>query len=60
MVQVKIKQANQYVLNRFGCSLNMHTRQKILQAFIVPKLVYCLPVWGHTEKKDIAAMDHVL
>ena len=32
------------VFNSFRCSLNMRTRQKILQAFIVPKLVYCLLV----------------
>ena len=48
------------VLNRFGSSLNTNTRQRILQAFVIPKVTFCLPVWGHVENKQCAAMDHVL
>ena len=32
------------VLNRFGNNLNTHTCQKIMQAFITPKITYCMPI----------------
>ena len=32
----------------------------VLQAFIVPKLTYCLPVWGHMNKKECTAMNLAL
>jgi Reverse transcriptase (RNA-dependent DNA polymerase) len=48
------------VLNRFGCSLNTTVRCRVLCAFILPKLTYCLPVWCAVDKRTTVAMDHVL
>ena len=35
------------VLQRFGCTLDSHTRLRIFNAFILPHVLYCLPVWGN-------------
>ena len=48
------------VINRLGNALNTNTRQRILQAFVMPKLTYCLPVWGRLCSKSNTAMDHTL
>ena len=48
------------VLNRFSCTLNVNARNKILQAFIIPKFAHCIPVWGHIRKKDFFAIDQML
>ena len=48
------------VLNRFGDTLNVNARQRILQAIITPKLAYCVPVWEHLSKKQIEAMNYVI
>ena len=34
------------VLRRFSPSLNTDARLKIFNAFILPRITYCLPVWG--------------
>ena len=44
-------------LNRFGVALNINTRQRILQAFISPKFIFCLPVWGHLNKTCTSTMN---
>jgi hypothetical protein len=48
------------VINRFGASLNSDARYHILNAFVIPKLTYCLPVWAHIDKTFTKAMDHML
>ena len=48
------------VLNRLGTSLNFTSRQRIFEAFILPKITYCLPVWSNTDKSAEKAMDVVL
>ena len=48
------------VLNRFGCSLNNDVRCRILNAFIIPKLNYCQPVWCHVSKGEEKTINHVL
>ena len=42
------------VLNRFGNNLNTHACQRIMQAFIMLKIIYCMPIWGHIGKTDCA------
>ena len=48
------------VLNRFGCSLNTDAPRRVFNAFVMPKVVYCLPAWCHVNKGTEKAMDHVL
>ena len=48
------------VLNRFGCSLNSDVRCRILNAFIIPKLNNCQPVWCQGSKGEEKAINHVL
>ena len=48
------------VLNRFGGTLNVNARQRIIQAFITSKFAYCVLVWGHLGKKQTEAMNHVI
>ena len=48
------------VLNRVGSTLNYQTRQRVVKAFVLPKLTYCLPIWGHLECGSRTAMDHTL
>ena len=45
------------VINRFGTSVNCNTRTRVLTAFLLPKLTYCLPVWSAINGK---AIDRVL
>ena len=46
------------IINRLGNTTNTNTRLRILQAFVQPKLTYCLPVWGHLT--SCTPMDHTL
>ena len=48
------------VLNRLGLTLNYQTRQYVVKAFVLPKLTYCLPIWGHLECGSHTAMDITL
>ena len=48
------------IINCFGTSVNYITRRRVLTAFVLPKLTYCLPVWSAINKTDVKAMDHVL
>ena len=48
------------VLNRLGTSLNFTSRQRIFEAFILPTITYCLPVWSNSGKSAEKAMDVVL
>ena len=48
------------VLIRLGSTLNYQTRQRVVKAFVLPKLTYCLPIWGHLECRSRTAMDHTL
>ena len=32
----------------------------VVKAFMLPKLTYCLPIWGHLERGSPTAMDHTL
>ena len=45
------------VLNRFGSTLNTECRRRILQAFIMPKLTYALPVWCWVDTTTAKALD---
>jgi hypothetical protein len=47
-------------INRFGCSLNADTRRRIVNAFVVPKLHYALPVWCWVDKAEEKAFDHTI
>ena len=46
--------------NRLGSTLNYQTRQRVIKAFVLPKLTYCLPIWVHLECGSRTAMDHTL
>ena len=35
------------VLQRFGCTLDLLTRQRVFNAYIMPHILYYLPVWGN-------------
>ena len=48
------------VLNRLRTLLNFTSRQRIFEAFILPKITYCLPVWSNTGKSAEKAMNVVL
>ena len=48
------------VLNKLGSMLNYQMRQHVVKAFVLPKLTYCLPTWGHLECRSRTAMDHTL
>ena len=48
------------VLNCFDNCLNIRTRCHVFNAFIQPKLNYCLPVWCHNNKSTEYAIDHIL
>ena len=37
------------MLQRFGCTLDGLTRKRIFQAFILPHVIFCLPIWGTVE-----------
>ena len=45
--------------NRLGSTLNYQTRQRVDKAF-VPKLTYCLPIWGHLECGSRTTKNHTL
>ena len=45
------------VLNRFGSTLNIDCRRRILQAFIIPKLTYARPVWCWVDTTTAQALD---
>jgi hypothetical protein len=47
-------------LHRFGNTLNIDCRKKIANAFILPHLRYCLPIWGNTSSGFYTKMDTVL
>ena len=48
------------VLNRFGVSLNLNSRNRIFNSFIAPKLSFCVPVWCWIDNTEIKAFDHTL
>ena len=48
------------VLNRFDRSLNTDARRRLFNAFVMPKVAYCLPAWCYVNKGTEKAMDHVL
>ena len=48
------------VLAHFGRSLNIKVRKNIDQAFVLPHLTYCLPVWGSTNSGCTTSMDRIL
>ena len=48
------------ILNRFGSTLNKNCRCHILQAFTLPKLSHCTPVWCWVSKPIINALDTTL
>ena len=48
------------VLNRFGRSLNTDAPRRVFNAFVMPKVVFCLHAWCHVNKGTKKAMDHVL
>ncbi len=48
------------VVARFGRSLNIKARKNIVQAFVLPHLTYCLPVWGNTSSGCASSMDCAL
>ena len=47
-------------INRFGCSLNVNTRQRIVNAFVLPKLTYALPVWCWVNKGSEDNLNHCI
>ena len=48
------------VLNRLGPTLNYQTRQRVIKAFVLPKLTFCLPIWGHLKSGSRTALNHTL
>ena len=47
------------VLNRLGLTLSYQMRQRVVKAFVLPKLTYCLPIWGHIVLGNrVAILDH--
>ena len=48
------------VLNRLGSTLNYQTHQRVVKVFVLPKLTYCLSIWGYFECGSRTAMDHTL
>jgi hypothetical protein len=48
------------ILRRFSSSLNTDTRLKIFNAFILPRITYCLPVWGNGSATATAGLDRTL
>ena len=48
------------VLNILGSTFNYQTHQRVVKAFVLSKLMYCLPIWGHLECGSRTAMDHTL
>ena len=48
------------VLQRFGCTLDSHTRLRIFNAFILPNVLYCLPVWGNLPTSHCDLFNSVL
>ena len=48
------------VLRRFSASLNTDARLKIFNAFILPRITYCLPVWGNGSVTATSKLDRCL
>ena len=48
------------IFNRFSCSFNTDSRCRIFNAFIKPKMIYCLLVWYNMNKNAENAADHIL
>ena len=48
------------VLQRFGPSLNMDARLKIFNTFILPRITYCLPVWGNGSATVASGLSRTL
>ena len=48
------------VLRRFSSSLNTDARLKIFNAFILPPITYCLPVWGNGSATATSKLDRCL
>ena len=48
------------VLRRFSSSLNTDARLKIFNAFILPRITYCLPVWGNGSATATSKLDRCL
>ena len=48
------------VVAHFGRLLNIMARKSIVQAFVLPHLTYCLPVWGSNSSGCTSSMYRVL
>jgi hypothetical protein len=48
------------VINRFGYTLNVDCRKKLIHAFVLPHLYYCLPIWGNSPVGLQTKMDAAL
>jgi Reverse transcriptase (RNA-dependent DNA polymerase) len=48
------------VIHRFGHVLNIDCRKKIVHAFVLPHMRYCLPIWGNTQAGLRTKMDNML
>ena len=48
------------VLQRFGCTLDTLTRQRVFKAFIMPHVLLCLPVWGNLSDANCRLFDNSL
>ena len=48
------------VLRRFSSSLNMGAQFKIFNAFLLPRITYCLSVWGDGSATATSKLDHLL
>ena len=45
---------------RFGCALNSLTKKRIFQAYILPHVLFCLPVWGNLNISQRHLLDNCL
>ena len=48
------------VLRRSASSMNSNARCKVFRTFILPHFHYCLPVWGHQQKKSLDKLNNLL
>jgi retron-type reverse transcriptase len=48
------------VIHRFGRTLNADCRNKIVKAFVLPHLRYCVTVWGNSQTGLHTKMNNVL
>ena len=48
------------VIHRFGHVLNIDCHKKMVHAFVLPYIQYCLPVWGNSQAGLHSKMDSSL